>query len=148
MSTPLYMELSEKCIQASKDQNIPHGSKNPNIPLNVCKYSTEKTYSTRNTGTQTVRKCCSESSTLLPDHKTKISCRHRGLNPRRMFCAKLIQLLSQLYYLVVKVKSESCIRNQNTQSITHSCFLPVWQLLLFYLVLKLYSNSMVKQSRN
>ena len=45
------------------------GSKNPNISLNVCKYSTKKTYSTRDIGTQTVRKCYSESSTLLPDYK-------------------------------------------------------------------------------
>ena len=54
---------------AAKDLNIFLGSKNPNIPLNVCKCSTEKTYSTRDIGTQTVRKCYSESSTSLPDYK-------------------------------------------------------------------------------
>ena len=61
---------------ASKDLSISLGSKNPNIPLNVCKYPTEKTYPTRDIGTQSVRRCYSESSTLLPDY-IKLSCRHR-----------------------------------------------------------------------
>ena len=62
-------EVQPNIPLASKDINIPLGSKNSNIPLNVCKYSTEKTYSTREIGTQTARKCYSESSTLLPDYK-------------------------------------------------------------------------------
>ena len=56
---------------ASKDLSISLGSKTPNIPLNVCKCYTEKTYSTRDIGTQTIRKSYSESSTLLPDYKKK-----------------------------------------------------------------------------
>ena len=62
-------EVQPNIHLASKGPNIPLGSKNPNIPLNVCKYSTEKTYSTRYIGTQTVCKCYSESSNLLPDDK-------------------------------------------------------------------------------
>ena len=62
-------EVQPNIPLASKDLSIYLGSKNPKISLNVCKYSTEKTYSTRDIGTQTVRKCYSESSTLLPDYK-------------------------------------------------------------------------------
>ena len=62
-------EVQPSTPLASKDLSIYPGSKNPNIPLNVCKYSTEKTYSTRDIGTQTVRNYYSESSTLLPDYK-------------------------------------------------------------------------------
>ena len=62
-------EVQPNIPLASKGLSISLGSKNPNIPLNVCKYSTEKTYSTRDIGTQTVRKCYSGSSTLLPDYK-------------------------------------------------------------------------------
>ena len=62
-------EVQPNTPLASKDLSISLGSKNPNILLNVCKYSTDKTYSTRDIGTQTVRKCYSESNTLLPDYK-------------------------------------------------------------------------------
>ena len=83
---------------AARDLSISFVSKNPNIPLNVCKCSTEKTCSARDIGTQTVRKCYSKSSTLLPNYNKKNSCRHRGLNPRRTFCAIIFHLLFQPYY--------------------------------------------------
>ena len=53
---------------AAKDLSISLSLKHSNIPLNVCKCSTEKTYSTRDIGTQTIRKCNSKSSTLLQDY--------------------------------------------------------------------------------
>ena len=84
---------------AAKDLSISLYSKNSNIPLNVCKCSAEKNYSTRDIGNQTVRECCSKSSTLLPDYKKKRFCRYRGLNPRRTLCAIIFQLLFQPYYL-------------------------------------------------
>ena len=61
--------------------------------------------------TQTVRKYCSRSSIFLPDIK-KRSCRHRGLNPRRTFCAIIFQLLFQTCHLEVIFKTDSYIRNQ------------------------------------
>ena len=95
---PFHTNFKHYIPLAAKDLSISLGSKSPNIPLNVCKCSTEKTYSTRDIGTQTVRKCYSKSSILLPDYK-KLSCRHRGLNPPRTFCAIIFQLLFQPYYL-------------------------------------------------
>ena len=95
---------------------IPLAAKDPNIPLNVCKCSTEKTYSTRDIGTQTIRKCYSKSSTLLPDYKKKLSCRHRGLNPQRTFYAIIFQLLCQPYYRIVIANTKSCIRNKEIRN--------------------------------
>ena len=46
----------------------------------------------------------------------KLSCRHRGLNPRRTFCAIIFQLLFQPYYLIVIVNTESCIRNKEIRN--------------------------------
>ena len=66
---PFHTNFKHYIPLAAKDLSISLGSKNPNISLNVCKCSTEKIYSTRNIGTQTVSKCYSNSSTLLPDYK-------------------------------------------------------------------------------
>ena len=70
----------------------------PSIPANVL----QRHCSTWDIGTQTVRKCCSKSSTFTR-FKINKSCRHRGLNPRRTFCAIIFQLLFQPYYLRVCV---------------------------------------------
>ena len=69
----IYTDVNSLAYETGREvqSNIPLASKDPNIPLHVCKYSAEKTYSTRDIGTQTVRKCYSESSTLLPAHKKK-----------------------------------------------------------------------------
>ena len=55
----------------------------------------------------------------------KNSCCHRGLNPRRTFCAIIFQLLFQLYYLVVIAKTESCIREPKirNQLLFHALYL-------------------------
>ena len=42
--------------------------------------------------------------------------RHRGLNPRRTFCAMIFQLIFQPYYLVVIAKTESSIRNKEIRN--------------------------------
>ena len=44
------------------------------------------------------------------------SCRHRGLNPRRTFCAIIFQWLSQPYYLSDVVNTEYCIRNKEIRN--------------------------------
>ena len=66
---PFHTSFKHYIPLAAKDLSISLGSKNSNIPLNVCKCSTTKTYSTRGIGTQTVRKFYLKSSTLLPDYK-------------------------------------------------------------------------------
>ena len=55
----------------------------------------------------------------------KLSCRHRGLNPRRTFCAIIFQLLFQPYYLDVIARTESCIREPKirNQLLFHALYL-------------------------
>ena len=73
LACEMVREVQPNIPLASKNLGICLSSKSLNIPLNVCTYSTEKTYSTRDVGTQTARKRYSESSTLLlPDYKKYI----------------------------------------------------------------------------
>ena len=65
---PFHIKFKHYIPLAAENLSISLGSKNSNIPFDVCKCSTKKTYSTWDIDTQTVRKCYSKSSTLLPDY--------------------------------------------------------------------------------
>ena len=76
-------------------KHIPLAVKDLNIPLNVCKCSTEKIYSTRDIGTQTVRKCYSKSSPLIPDYKNKSFLSPSGIEPATdVLCHNISVVLS------------------------------------------------------
>ena len=86
---PYHTNFKQYIPLATKDLSISLGSKNPNIPLNSCNYSTETAYSTRDISFETLRKYYAKSRTLT---KLKNHFRHRReLNPQRMNYAGIFQ---------------------------------------------------------
>ena len=122
---PFHINFKHYVPVATKDLSISLGSKNPNIPLNVCKCSTEKTYSTRDIGSQTVRKCYSKSSTLLPDYK-KTFMSPSGIEPvTDVLCHNISVAFPTVLCSSYFKDRISHTRTKNTQSVTRSCFLAV-----------------------
>ena len=117
ISTPLHIKRSEKCNQTSpllRSIKTSPSVRRIQTSSMSCKYSTGKTYSTRDIGTQTVCKCYLESSALLSDYK-KTFLSPSGIEAATdVLCHNISVALPTLLstMVVVMVKSESCIRNQ------------------------------------
>ena len=116
MSTPLHMKRSEKCNQTSPslrriETSLPVGRIQISHSISATTLQRRRILIPGTLVLKLYANVIQGPVLYYQIIKTK-SCLHRGLNPRRMFCAIIFQLLSQPYYLVSMVKPESCLRNK------------------------------------